>query len=137
MTKQEIKQFIADYLFEEMEFSDDEDFKESVVGELNEIDISCALAGRGGIYNMRGKSGWCTYCRPVPKKVVRDMTIDELWGKTLVHPSGEACIVDRCSSVGYIYVVDSWRTIRSLCGWKWNDKPSLDGAKELTIEVSE
>jgi len=74
MTKQEIKKFLADYLFEEMEFSYDEDFKDSVVGELDDIDVSCALAGGGGIYTMRGKSEWFNYCRPVPKKVTRDMT---------------------------------------------------------------
>jgi len=74
MTNQEIKKFIADYLFEQMEFSHDEDFKDSVVGEFEAIDVHCALAGGGGIYTMRGKSGWFNYCRPVPKKVTCDMT---------------------------------------------------------------
>lgn len=139
MTKQEIKEFIIKHLFEEMEFSNKNDFSILVVGDMVEIDIDCMLYDDSGKFKC-SNGAWYDYARKTKPKQMRYLTIEEIWGRTLVHPDGRAFFLSRISENGCIYSDELGNAymLEDLIdrGWKVNDKPSLDGAQDLKVEVS-
>ncbi len=138
MTKEELREFAGKYLGEEMEFSDSKSFCPKFTSVLTTIDIS---SDTGRMYAC--KEEWYHYCRPIQPKETRLMTVEELWGRTLVKvmASGnvDAFIVNTLSIDSFRLMGAEFRTIQELydLGWKVNDKPTMEGATSLMVEVSE
>lgn len=137
MNIEELRAFAGEYLGKEVEFYNKGNWVKGIL-EVVDVDLGTTepFRSRDSIDLFR----WHTEARPPQPKQMRDMTIEELWGRTLVHPDGRACVVNTKNNDGYLsdnrgmtYSIEQFIE----AGWKVNDKPSLDGAQELRVEVSE
>lgn len=78
------------------------------------------------------------YAEPIPEKKMRLMTAQELVGKWLVHDNDGIHFVSGLSKDDLITPTFGPSTssveMFHILLWKWNDKPSLEGAKSLVVE---
>ena len=138
MNIQELRAFAGEYLGREVEFYTN--LGDWVRGTLESVDVDSGTSYPFKSVGLIEGDKWHTDARPPQPKQMRNLTIEELWGRTLVHPDGRACVVNTKNHDGYLsdnrgmtYSIEQFIE----AGWKVNDKPSLDGAQELRVEVSE
>jgi len=143
MNTNELRAFAGEYLGKEVEY--ETIFHGFRVGLLDEISIS------GKPFHIKDY-GWSNNARPPQPKQMRDLTAKELAGKWLVcqyWTCGEICRETKVykslvtnideNTIHMPHIDNKWFPVSELIklGWKVNDKPSLEGATDLRVEVSE
>ena len=136
MTDEQKLEFFQKWKGEEVEFSNDEAFENSIKGKLLQL---IYYSNIGNLFITKNSASY-KYVRPIQKKE-RLMTLEDLDGKWITWCDQEELhkirIVFRNGFFSFGH--RSFGTVRQLHekGGVWNDKPSFEGLKSLMAEVSE
>ena len=136
MTDEQKLEFFQKWKGEEVEFSNDEAFENSIKGKLLQL---IYYSNIGNLFITKNSASY-KYVRQIQKKE-RLMTLEDLDGKWITWCDQEELhkirIVFRNGFFSFGH--RSFGTVRQLHekGGVWNDKPSFEGLKSLMAEVSE
>ena len=148
MNINELRAFAGEYLGKEVEFYSKGEWVKGI------LDVVDANSGTNYPFESRDRINgdlWHTDARPPQPRQMRDMTAQELAGKWLVcqyWTCGEICKETKVykslvtnideNTIHMPHLDNKWFPVSELIKlcWKVNDKPSLDGAQDLRVEVS-